>query len=137
MTGFTKIAVTVPTATYTVVERLRRRLGKSRSAVVALALEEWIRIADISDDDRRYAEAYLRIPESSAALAEIRALAAQATAHWQTWSPGAPLRAAESQPGPDDANSERGKRGSRPAARLHEAQPVGQPSAKKRRRPRR
>lgn len=96
MTGFTKIAVTVPTATYAVVERLRRRLGKSRSAVVALALDEWIRAADISDDDRRYAEAYVRVPESPAALAEIRALAAQATSHWQTWEPGAPMRAAES-----------------------------------------
>jgi hypothetical protein len=96
MTGFTKIAVTVPTATYTVIERLRRRMGKSRSAVVALALEEWIRAADISDDDRRYAEAYVRIPESPAALAEIRALAAQAASHWQTWEPGAPLRAAGS-----------------------------------------
>ena len=103
MTGFTKIAVTVPTATYTVIERLRRRMGKSRSAVVALALEEWIRTADISDDDRRYAEAYVRIPESPAALAEIRALAAQATSHWQTWEPGAPLRAAESRSSPPPA----------------------------------
>jgi len=96
MTGFTKIAVTVPTATYTVVERLRRRLGKSRSAVIALALEDWIRATDVSDDDRRYAEAYARIPESPAALAEIRAVAAEGTSHWQTWEPGAPLRAAES-----------------------------------------
>jgi hypothetical protein len=96
MTGFTKIAVTVPTATYTVIERLRRRMGKSRSAVVALALEEWIRAADVSDDDRRYAEAYVRMPESPAALAEIRALAAQATSHWQTWEPGPALRVAES-----------------------------------------
>jgi hypothetical protein len=98
MTGFTKIAVTVPTATYTVVERLRRRLGKSRSAVVSLALEEWIRTADMTDEDRRYAEGYLRIPESPEALAEIKAIAAQVASHWQTWEPGPPLRAADSRP---------------------------------------
>jgi hypothetical protein len=84
MTAFTKIAVTVPTATYTVVERVRRRLGKSRSAVVALALEEWSRAADLMEADRRYAEGYLRIPE---AVDEIRAVAAQATSYWQPWAP--------------------------------------------------
>ncbi len=89
---FTKIAITVPTATYAVVERLRRRLGKSRSAVVALALEEWIRSADVGDADRRYAEGYLRTPE---AIGEIAAVAAQATSHWETWAPGAPSRAAD------------------------------------------
>ena len=92
MTGFTKIAVTVPTGTYAIIERLRRRLGKSRSAVVALALEEWIRSTDLSDADRRYAEGYLRTPE---AVDEIAAVAAQATSHWQTWSAGGPSRAAE------------------------------------------
>jgi len=95
MTRFTKIAVTVPTATYAVVERLRRRLGKSRSAVVALALEDWVRSADRAEADRRYVEGYLRTPE---ALDEINAVAAQATSHWQAWSPGAPSRAAEAQP---------------------------------------
>jgi hypothetical protein len=95
MTGFTKIAVTVPTA---VVERLRRRLGKSRSAVVSLALEEWIRTADMTDEDRRYAEGYLRIPESPEALAEIKAIAAQVASHWQSWEPGPPSRAADSRP---------------------------------------
>lgn len=96
--GFTKIAVTVPTATFTVVERLRRRLGKSRSAVVALALEEWIRTADMTDEDRRYAEGYLRVPESPEALADIKALAAKVASHWQSWEPGPPLRAADSRP---------------------------------------
>ena len=92
MSGFTRIAVTVPTDTYAVVERLRRHLGKSRSAVVALALEEWVRHADLGDADRRYVEGYLRIPE---AVDQTRAVAAQATSHWDSWSPGAPSRAAE------------------------------------------
>jgi hypothetical protein len=92
MTEFTKIAVTVPTETYTVVERLRRRLGKSRSAVVALALQEWIRSADVSEADRRYIEGYLRIPED---VDTARAIAAQATSHWDAWSPGEPSRASD------------------------------------------
>ena len=92
MTQFTKIAVTVPTETYAVVERLRRRLGKSRSAVVALALEEWIRSADLAESDRRYVEGYLRTPE---AVDEIRSVAAQATSQWDAWAPGAPSLAAE------------------------------------------
>jgi hypothetical protein len=93
MSEFTRIAVTVPTETYTLVERLRRRLGKSRSAVVALALEEWLRSADTADADRRYVEGYARIPE---AVDDIGAVAAQATSYWDTWAPGAPLRAADS-----------------------------------------
>jgi hypothetical protein len=92
MSGFTKIAVTVPTETYTVVERLRLRLGKSRSAAVALALAQWVRDADLAEADRRYIDGYLRIPE---AVDEIRAVAAQATSHWGTWSPGTPSHAAE------------------------------------------
>jgi len=92
---FTKIAVTVPTETYAVVERLRRRLGKSRSAVVALALEEWVRGVDLAEADRRYVEGYLRTPE---AVDEIGAVAAQATSYWGSWSPGPPLRAEDSSP---------------------------------------
>lgn len=83
--------MTVPTETYKVVERLRRRLGKSRSAVVALALEEWVRGADVADADRRYVEGYARIPE---AIDEITAVAAQATSRWDAWSRGASSRAA-------------------------------------------
>jgi hypothetical protein len=93
---FTKIAITVPTETYAVVERLRRRLGKSRSAVVALALEEWIRGVDLAEADRRYVEGYLRTPE---AIDEIAAVAAQATSSWGSWSPGEPLRFVDSSPG--------------------------------------
>jgi predicted DNA-binding protein len=93
---FTKIAITVPTEIYAVVERLRRRLGKTRSSVVAQALEAWVRSADLAEADRRYVEGYRRTPE---AVDEISAVAAQATSHWQTWAPGEPSRAADSRPG--------------------------------------
>ncbi|HEX3759973.1 MAG TPA: hypothetical protein VHW23_14760 [Kofleriaceae bacterium] len=111
---FTKIAVTVPTETYAVVERLRRQLGKSRSAVVALALEEWIRSIDLAEADRRYVEGYLRTPE---AVDEIGAVAAQATSHWYRWSPGEPLRAADSSPPPAARRAERARRAAPPSKR--------------------
>ena len=82
MRTYTKIAVIVPMATYEAVERVRRRLGKSRSAAVALALQEWLRGLEVSDADRRYIEAYLRQPER---VDEVRAIAAQATVHWEPW----------------------------------------------------
>ncbi|HEX3483010.1 MAG TPA: ribbon-helix-helix protein, CopG family [Kofleriaceae bacterium] len=107
---FTKIAVTVPTETYAVVERLRRRLGKSRSAVVALALEEWVRGVDLAEADRRYVEGYLRTPE---AVDEIGAVAAQATSYWGSWSPGQPLRAEDSSPLPGGVPAGRAGRASR------------------------
>ena len=118
---FTKIAVTVPTETYTVVERLRRRLGKSRSAVVALALEEWIRSADLAEADRRYVEGYLRTPE---AVDEIGAVAAQATSYWGSWSPGQPSRAEDSSRG-------------QPAKRTAGAPPAGRAGRAKRAAPKR
>jgi hypothetical protein len=82
MSSSAKIAVTVPTATYEAMERVRRRLGKSRSAAVSLALQEWLRGLEVSDADRRYIEAYARQPER---VDEVRAITAQATAHWEPW----------------------------------------------------
>jgi hypothetical protein len=101
MRACVKIAITVPAATLAEVERVRRRMGKTRSAVVSLALEEWLRSVDLSDADRRYIEGYRRRPE---AIDEVAAVAAQATSSWGAWEPGSswaawepgqPSRAAE------------------------------------------
>ncbi len=91
-----KIAISVPAPTFAAVERVRRRLGKSRSAAVSLALEEWLRNVDLRDADRRYIEAYQQQPETLDELAERAALAGQATSHWSAWEPGQALRAADS-----------------------------------------
>jgi len=107
---FTKIAVTVPTEVYEVVERLRLRQGRSRSSVVASALEDWIRSADRAEADRRYAEGYLRTPE---AVDEIAAVAAQATSHWTAWAPAAPMRFLDSQ-APGSRPAPRGPRPTEP-----------------------
>jgi hypothetical protein len=92
MSGFTKIAVTVPTTIYREVERARARLGKSRSATVAEALGEWLRGLQVHEADRRYIEAYLRQPEN---LPEIEAMTAVSTSHWDRWEPGEPSRSVE------------------------------------------
>ncbi len=92
MIRFTKIAVTVPTETYKAVERARARLGKSRSAMVAEALAEWLRGLEVSETDRRYVESYLRKPET---VQDAAVMTAVSTAHWDRWEPGEPSRAAE------------------------------------------
>ena len=125
---FTKIAVTVPTETYAVVERLRRRLGKSRSAVVALALEEWVRGVDLAEADRRYVEGYLRTPE---AVDEIGAVAAQATSYWGSWSPGEPLRVEHPAAGPPAKRAAGAPRAGR-AGRAKRAAPKRSPKRSRR-----
>ena len=59
---------------------MRRRLHKTRSAVVAEALTEWLRNQDLPDADLRYAEGYLRQPEPA-----DEAVAAGVVAEWSRW----------------------------------------------------
>jgi hypothetical protein len=95
MTRFTKIAVSVPTETYRAVEKARARLGKSRSAAVASALDEWLRGLAAGEAARRYVEGYLRQPESREELAVTAAFAHAAVADWPAWEPAPPSRAGE------------------------------------------
>jgi metal-responsive CopG/Arc/MetJ family transcriptional regulator len=76
------VTVSVPATTLAAVERARRRLRKTRSAVVSEALAEWLRSQDVHDEDRRYAEAYLRVPEGDAAT---EAIAAGSVGEWDRW----------------------------------------------------
>jgi transcriptional regulator of met regulon len=77
-----RVTVSVPTDTLASVERTRRQLRKTRSAVVSEALAQWLSSRNVPDADRRYAEAYLRTPEG-AGLAE--SVAAAAVAEWDRW----------------------------------------------------
>ena len=96
MSAFKKIAVTIPAETYKAVERARRRLGKARSAIVATALDEWLRGQQADEAARRYVEGYLRQPETPEEIAVTEAIAAQAVADWPPWDADQPTRAAES-----------------------------------------
>ena len=77
-----RVTVSVPADTLASVERTRRQLRKTRSAVVSEALAQWLTNREVPDADRRYAEAYLRRPESTG-LAE--AVAAAAVQEWDSW----------------------------------------------------
>ena len=77
-----KVAVSIPRSLLVPVERVRARLGKSRSAVVTEALDEWLKSHSVDDSDRRYAQAYLRDPER---VEEESAVALGAIAAWEPW----------------------------------------------------
>ena len=78
----TKVAVSLPTDLYRAVERLRKKSGRTRSAVMQDALRHWLRhraeIALVSE----YEEGYRRTPEGrreieAAEAAAVRLLAAE------------------------------------------------------------
>lgn len=80
-----KIAVSMPAETLRNLERARLRLGRSRSALVAEAVDAWLASSVVSAEDRRYAEGYLKHPERADELAESAAIAAAAVATWDPW----------------------------------------------------
>jgi hypothetical protein len=83
MKSVAKVAVSLPRRTLALVERARRRSGKSRSAVVTEALNFWLKAASEDDVDRKYVEAYLREPEQ---VEDTAAIATGAASTWEPWS---------------------------------------------------
>jgi metal-responsive CopG/Arc/MetJ family transcriptional regulator len=81
-----KVAVTVPEDTLRAVERRRRVLGMSRSAVVSVALESWLADQAMTAEERRYVVSYLKRPETAAEVRETTTLGAAAMAAWEPWS---------------------------------------------------
>jgi len=80
-----KVAVSIPIPMFRSLERARRRLGKSRSAIVTEALEKWLRAGALGESDRKYVEGYLRRPETAEEVAVSEALAVDAMATWEPW----------------------------------------------------
>jgi metal-responsive CopG/Arc/MetJ family transcriptional regulator len=85
MKSTAKVAVSIPVATLRSVEQERRRMRRSRSAVVTEALEAWLRARALTAADRRYVAGYLRHPETPEEVAASDALALQAMAAWEPW----------------------------------------------------
>lgn len=56
-------------------ERLREATGESRSALVARALRQFLRVEELDRQVREYSEAYRRVPETASDVREARALA--------------------------------------------------------------
>jgi metal-responsive CopG/Arc/MetJ family transcriptional regulator len=78
-----KVAISLPVETLRSLERVRARMRKTRSAAVAEAIERWLRVEEVSDDDQRYVEGYLRHPDRTE---ETAAIAAAAIAGWEPWA---------------------------------------------------
>jgi hypothetical protein len=82
-----KIAVTVPRDTLAAVEKRRRVLGFTRSAVVTAALEAWLADQTTTAEERNYLLAYLRVPEAATELRDARAVATASITTWEPWTP--------------------------------------------------
>jgi hypothetical protein len=80
-----KIAVSVPRETFLAVEKRRRVIGATRSAVVTAALEAWLANESMTAEERKYVLAYLREPEQTAELRDVRAVARAAVSTWEPW----------------------------------------------------
>jgi metal-responsive CopG/Arc/MetJ family transcriptional regulator len=65
MTSAAKVAISLRAETFRALEATRKRLGRSRSAIVDEALRLWLDQQDLSAADRVYAEGYLRKPEGT------------------------------------------------------------------------
>lgn len=81
-----KVAVTVPEETLRAVEKRRRVLGMSRSAVVSAALESWLADQAMTAEERRYVVAYLKQPETAEEVRETTAIGGAAMAGWDPWT---------------------------------------------------
>jgi metal-responsive CopG/Arc/MetJ family transcriptional regulator len=82
MKSVAKVAVSIPSDTLKLLERARARLRKTRSAVVAEAIERWLADDELSEGDKRYVEGYLRHPERAD---EISSVAAAVVGRWDRW----------------------------------------------------
>lgn len=82
MKAVAKVAVSLPLNTLKSLEKARRRLKKTRSAVVTEALQRWLEAEQLGDDDKRYVEGYLKTPE---ATSDTEAVATAVTAGWEPW----------------------------------------------------
>ncbi|MBW2523034.1 MAG: CopG family transcriptional regulator [Deltaproteobacteria bacterium] len=75
-----KVAVTIPRELLEALDRERERLGASRSALVTAAVRQWLTRQGRADDDARYVEGYLRVPEQP-----FGDIAAAALRSWEPW----------------------------------------------------
>jgi hypothetical protein len=75
-----KIAVSLPERTMRGVEIARKRFGRTRSSIVAEALDAWLAAHSTDERDRRYLEGYERWPEP-----EDGAIAAAVMGSWDSW----------------------------------------------------
>ena len=77
-----KVAVSLPQATLQALERARRASGRSRSSIVAEAIDHWLRDSSTSSAERAYVRGYLEQPEGEGAQP---AIAQGVIGAWEAW----------------------------------------------------
>lgn len=80
-----KTAVSLPSETYQKAEKIRKKLGKSRSEMVAQALAKMIKEIEIRELEERYVAAYKAMPETPAEIAELGAWPLESPADRDEW----------------------------------------------------
>ncbi|MBI2390792.1 MAG: ribbon-helix-helix protein, CopG family [Deltaproteobacteria bacterium] len=75
-----KVAISLDPELLARAERLRKTTGESRSALVGRALRELLRAEERERQAAEYVEAYRRVPETSADVAQSRRLARRSLA---------------------------------------------------------
>jgi metal-responsive CopG/Arc/MetJ family transcriptional regulator len=75
-----KIAISLPHKTFVALEKKRRELNKTRSAIVSEAIDAWLTGSTLSEEERRYIAGYLSRPET-----EQDAAAFSAASAWGEW----------------------------------------------------
>jgi metal-responsive CopG/Arc/MetJ family transcriptional regulator len=68
-----KTAVSLPAETYAKAEKLRKKLGKSRSQMVADALARMVKEAENRERDERVIASYRKFPETNEEVAQAQA----------------------------------------------------------------
>ena len=80
----TKVALSIPKDLYASIERIRRKSGRSRSAVMQEALRSWLRQQQETTLVQQYEVGYRTKPETQREIATAEA-AAVATLSSQEW----------------------------------------------------
>jgi metal-responsive CopG/Arc/MetJ family transcriptional regulator len=75
-----KIAISLPHKTFVALEKKRRELKKTRSAIVSEAIDAWLTGSTLSEEERRYIAGYLSRPETEQDVAAFSAASA-----WGEW----------------------------------------------------
>ena len=75
-----KVAVSLPEEEYRHVEKLRKELRISRSAVITRALKSWIASSRNQERVRAYVDGYRRVPETDEESKVFESLAGEAIA---------------------------------------------------------
>jgi metal-responsive CopG/Arc/MetJ family transcriptional regulator len=74
MASTVKVAVSLPKEEFRAVEKARKKLGRSRSSLVAEAIRTWLEEQKNQEEVHRYIAGYKRHPETAEELMEAAAI---------------------------------------------------------------